>query len=98
MYYTYVLQSQKDGNFYTGYTKNLKSRFESHQSGKVESTRNRSPFDLIYYEVCIDQNDAIKREKYLKTYHGRMYIKKRLKSYLTGQENLLTTSKSKSLC
>ena len=24
MYYTYVLQSQIDGNFYTGYTKDLK--------------------------------------------------------------------------
>jgi len=29
-------------------------------------------------------SDAVKREKYLKTYHGKMYLKKRLKSYLTG--------------
>jgi len=26
MYYTYVLQSEKDGMFYTGYTKDLKLR------------------------------------------------------------------------
>ena len=84
MYYTYVLQSNKDMKFYVGFTKNLKLRFEQHNNGKVESTKDRIPFALIYYEACISKDDAIQREKYLKTYHGRMFIKKRLKSYLTG--------------
>ena len=84
MLYTYVLQSEKDGKFYVGFTKNLKLRFEKHNKGFVESTKNRIPFRLIYYEACFDQNDATKREKYLKSYHGRMFLKKRLKSYLTG--------------
>jgi putative endonuclease len=84
MYYTYVLQSTKDGNFYTGLTKNLKLRFEQHNKGLVESTKNRKPFKIIYYEACIDKYDAARREKYFKTYHGKMYIKRRLKSYLTG--------------
>jgi putative endonuclease len=39
---------------------------------------------LIYYESCLDLKDATKREKYLKTYHGKMFIRNRLKSYLTG--------------
>ncbi len=84
MYYTYVLLSKKDGNFYTGFTKDLKLRFEKHQKGQVDSTKDRRPLELIYYEACIDQGDATHREKYLKTYHGRMFIKRRLKSYLTG--------------
>ena len=84
MFYTYVLQSQKDGKFYTGFTKNLKLRFEQHNKGLVESTKDRSPFKLIYYEVCLDQEDALRREKYLKSFHGKMFLKKRLKSYLTG--------------
>jgi len=84
MYYTYVLQSKKDGDFYTGFTKKLKLRFEKHQKGHVVSTKDRRPLKLIYYEACIDRDDATHREKYLKTYHGRMFIKKRLKSYLTG--------------
>ena len=50
----------------------------------MESTEDRRPFKLIYYEACLDENDAIRREKYLKTYHGKMYLKRRLKSYLTG--------------
>lgn len=84
MYYTYVLQSAKDDNLYVGYTKDLKQRFEQHKKGNVESTSNRTPLKLIYYEACLNRGDATKREKYLKSYHGRMFIKKRLKSYLTG--------------
>ncbi len=84
MYYTYILYSLKDKKFYTGYTKNLKLRFEQHQKGLVESTKNRRPFKLVYYEACLHQQDATHREKYLKTYYGKMFIKQRLKSYLTG--------------
>jgi len=40
--------------------------------------------NLIYYEACLSQDDATKREKYLKSYHGRMFLNNRLKSYLTG--------------
>jgi len=84
MYYTYVLQSKKDGKFYTGFTKDLKLRFEQHNKGRVESTKDRRPLKLIYYEACLHRDDATHREKYLKTYHGKAYIKRRLKSHLTG--------------
>ena len=84
MHYTYVLLSIKDGKNYTGYSKNLKLRFKQHQDGKVTSTKNRRPFKLIYYEACLNQADAIRREKYFKTHYGKMFLKKRLKSYFTG--------------
>ena len=84
MYYTYVLHSLKDGKFYIGFTQNLKRRFEEHEKGFVESTKYRRPLKLIYYEACIDRSDATRREKYFKTHHGKMYLGRRLKSYLTG--------------
>ena len=83
-YYTYILRSLKDKKMYTGYTENLKLRFEQHCKGRVGSTKNRRPFELIYYEACKNQKDALKREKYFKTYLGKMFLHKRLKSYLTG--------------
>ncbi|MEK7147136.1 MAG: GIY-YIG nuclease family protein [Patescibacteria group bacterium] len=83
-YYTHILKSEKDKKFYTGYTKNLKLRFEQHFKGLVESTKDRRPLKLIYYEACLNQQDATHREKYLKTFYGKMFIKRRLKSYLTG--------------
>jgi putative endonuclease len=83
-YYTYVLLSEKDNNYYTGFTKDIKLRFEQHSKGLVLCTKDRRPFKLIYFEACLDQKDATHREKYLKSYYGKMFLKNRLKSYLTG--------------
>jgi len=82
MYYVYVLRSDKDSKFYVGYTKDLRARIKFHNEGKVKSTKNRVPLKLIYYEACLNQQDALKREKYLKTNYGKRYIKSRLKEFL----------------
>ena len=84
MYYTYMLQSKKDMKMYSGFTKDLKLRFEQHRKGLVESTKDRRPLELIYYEACLNSEDAKNRERYFKTYNGKRYIHRRLKSYLTG--------------
>ena len=81
-HYVYVLKSQKDGKFYVGYTKNIQKRLEEHNSGQVRSTKERRPVKLIYWEACISQQDATRREKYLKTAWGKRYIKGRIKDYL----------------
>jgi putative endonuclease len=81
-YYIYVLISQKDKQLYTGYTSNLESRIRMHQSGKVPATKSRLPLRLIYSEACLNKDDAIAREKYLKSGMGKRFIKNRLKAYL----------------
>ena len=83
-YYVYILQSVKDGLFYTGYTNNLKNRIQEHFDGKVLSTKNRLPMKLVYWEGCLNQQDATRREKYLKSSWGKRYIKNRIANYLTG--------------
>jgi len=83
-YYTYVLRSKADNKNYVGFTSDLMQRFEAHNKGRVESTRNRRPLELIYFEGCLSKDDAIRREKYLKTHYGKLFIGNRLKSYLTG--------------
>ena len=84
MFYVYVLQSEKDKKFYTGYTSDLRRRFSEHQSGKTFSTKGRRTFKIVYYEAGIDEEDAKRREKYLKSTWGKRYIKGRIKVYLTG--------------
>ena len=85
-YYIYILQSEKDGKTYTGYTSNLPLRFEAHQAGEVPSTKYRRPFKLIYFEGCLTQADAVKREKYLKSNYGKLFLGNRLKAYFTDQK------------
>jgi len=83
-FYTYVLRSLKDMNYYVGYTSNIVNRINEHNSGKVISTKNRIPLELVYWEGCLNQQDATARENYLKTTWGKRYIKTRIKNYLTG--------------
>lgn len=82
MYYVYVLQSLKDGNFYTGFANDLRGRIIRHNNGLVDVTRSRRPLKLIYYESCLNKTDALHREIYLKTAWGKRFIKSRLKNYI----------------
>jgi len=77
-YYVYILRSEVDNQLYTGYTSNLKERIKQHNEGKVPSTKKRRPLNLIYFEGCINQQDATRREKYLKSGNGKIYLKNRL--------------------
>lgn len=78
MFYTYVLKSLKDKKLYIGFTNDLKSRFLDHNKGLVESTKTRKPLELIYYEACLLEEKALKREKYFKTSFGRRFLKSRI--------------------
>jgi len=82
MIYVYVLRSLKDGRLYTGLTRNLPQRIREHNEGKVFSTNLRRPLALIYYEACLSESDARKREKYLKTGMGKRYLRNRLRNTL----------------
>lgn len=82
MFYNYILQSIKHNNIYIGYTKNLKQRFKEHNLGINISTKLYKPWKLIYYEACLEEKDAKRREKYLKTSQGQRLLKRRLKEYL----------------
>lgn len=77
-YYTYVLLSRKDNELYIGWTDDLVQRVKLHNEGSVEATKSRTPFALVYYEACMRKEDAIAREKQLKTGFGRKYIKNRI--------------------
>ena len=81
-YFVYVLLSKKDNKFYTGFTSNLTQRIQEHNSGKVSSTKYRIPLELVYFEGCHNQKDALHREKYLKSTYGKRYLRNRLKNYL----------------
>ncbi len=82
MFYTYILRSKKNGRFYTGYTNDLRKRFNEHNEGKSTYTKTRGPYELIYYDACLNEEDARSRELYLKSGRGKRYIKSRLKRFL----------------
>ena len=87
MFYNYVLQSEKSKELYMGYTIDLKRRLKEHNQGLNESTKPFRPWKLIYYEACLNEKDAERREKYLKTTQGGRLLKLRLKDYFYSKNN-----------
>ncbi|MEK7508728.1 MAG: GIY-YIG nuclease family protein [Patescibacteria group bacterium] len=85
-YYVYVLESLKDKERYVGYTENLKRRLEEHKKGLSFATSFRLPLKLIYFEGCLNQDDAKRREHYLKTTQGRRFLGLRLQEYKRCQK------------
>jgi putative endonuclease len=83
-YYVYVLRSLADRQFYVGLTDNLPKRLLEHNSSRVSSTKQRIPFELLYWEGSLNRSDAAQREKYLKTAWGKRYLKRRLRRCLMG--------------
>jgi len=83
MFYVYVIRSRKSGRLYTGSTNDLRKRLKQHNEGKSTWTKHKGPWEIIYYEASLNEEDARSREKYLKTGMGKRYIKNRLKRFLS---------------
>ena len=82
MFYVYVLRSEKDAGFYIGFSSDLKRRLAEHKRGASIATKSRGPWKLIYYEAYLNEEDALGRERYLKSGSGRRFLKAQLKHYL----------------
>ncbi len=74
-YFVYVLKSLRDGKTYVGTSEKLPfSRLKEHNLGSNTWTKNHRPFELIYFESYVCQEDAIRREKYLKSGIGNKLV------------------------
>jgi len=78
MHYVYIIQSQKDGSYYIGSTKDLRRRLREHDLGDVRFTSSKTPYDLIWYCAFKTKKKAIDFEKYLKQGSGFAFTRKRL--------------------
>jgi putative endonuclease len=79
MYYVYVLLSTKTNRLYTGYTENLRRRFQEHQSGNGgKYTTINKPFKLVYYEAFLEKKDATKQELFYKSGYGREVLNQKI--------------------
>jgi len=67
MWYFYILQSQKEKEyFYKGSTSDLKRRLLQHNNGEARSTKSRVPWRLVYYEAFLTEKGARLRESSVK--------------------------------
>lgn len=79
MFFVYIIQSLKNGDYYIGHTENLNTRLKQHNSGRVRSTKTKRPWKLVYRESFNNKQEAYKRELQIKNYKGGEAFKKLLK-------------------
>ena len=82
MFYVYVLHSEFDQGLYIGFSADLRRRLAEHRQGLAFATSFRGPWRLIYYEAYLEEEDALGRERYLKSGGGRRFLKNQLRHYL----------------
>jgi putative endonuclease len=81
MYYVYLIQNEA-GEIYTGFTKDLRKRLQSHNEGLNKATKGHQ-WQLVYYEAFRSEADARKREKSLKAGRARRWLRERIQGSLT---------------
>jgi len=66
-YYIYILTNYTNNVLYIGVTSDLIKRIYQHKNNLVDGfTKKYNIKKLVYFEVCGDAYEAIKREKQLK--------------------------------
>ena len=75
-YYVYDLRSTEFNRNYVGFTRNLAKRLREHNKGRNKSTKPYLPWEVLFFEEFSCKENALKREKFLKTGKGRELTKK----------------------
>jgi len=80
MYYVYAIYNQESDKLYIGQTNNLSRRVIEHNDKILNKGHYTSKYpgqwQLIYQEESSDRSHAIARERELKSYRGREFLKK----------------------
>ena len=73
---TYILYSIDYDKIYIGYTSNLEQRLLSHNQLATKGfTIKYRPWILVYKEIYHSKQEAMLREKQLKTANGRKFVR-----------------------
>ena len=83
MFYVYILESKRNKVIYIGYTQNVAKRIIEHNTNMSTATKNRGPYELVYFEAYKSKADALAREHNLKLRTNALSgLKRRLKDSL----------------
>ncbi len=97
-FFVYVIECENK-SYYIGQTSNIEERWHQHISGKgADWTKQNKPLRIIHHEIFPSREEAVKREKELKTGFGRKWIKREIEAkrnnpYFSNDEIEIKASK-----
>ena len=86
-YFVYAIYNRQNDKIYIGQTKdiNLRLRLHNEKIFKGYTARYTGVWEVVYREECSDRQAALVREKQLKSYQGRKYIKGLIKNKINSR-------------
>jgi putative endonuclease len=81
MFFVYAIYNKENDKFYIGQCSDLDRRLKLHNDHtfkKSYTAKFSGEWKLIHSEECKNRQEALKREKQLKSYRGRQFIKKHI--------------------
>ncbi|PKP21076.1 MAG: endonuclease [Bacteroidetes bacterium HGW-Bacteroidetes-21] len=79
MFTVYALYSKEFDKIYVGQTSDLAQRMHYHNELSEEGwTKKYRPWIVVYTENVESRSEALKREKQLKSYRGRVFVREKV--------------------
>ena len=75
MFKLYILRNELTDRYYIGSTNNIERRLRQHKAGLTRTTNALKTYELVYTEDFSTLLEARTREKKLKSYKSKKYIK-----------------------
>ncbi len=82
MYFIYIIYSERADKYYIGQTDNVEKRLLEHNSVHKGFTSQAEDWILKFYEEFNTRQEALKREKQIKSWKSRKLIEKLIKGEL----------------
>ncbi len=86
-YYVYAIYNRKNNKIYIGQTSDIDKRLMLHNSKEFKggyTARFDGAWELVHKEDVRDRKEALIREKQLKTYRGRQFLKQHIPVWRNG--------------
>jgi putative endonuclease len=76
MFWTYILYSKNLDKFYIGFTSDLTERLFKHNSRHKGFSASVNDWVIVFHEIFENKQDAMAREKQIKSWKSRKMIEK----------------------
>ena len=74
VFYTYVLQSEKNSQLYIGQTNDLEDRIKRHNENRNLATKGKGPWKILFSKQFETRVEAVELESKLKSWKSRIRV------------------------
>ena len=83
-FFTYILQSEKDGSYYIGSSENPSERLKKHNRKHGGYTARKQPWKIVWTKSFKSKKEALQMERVIKMKKSRSFIEVLIAESISG--------------